>query len=1035
MTFGDPIIYYCPLCNKPAKMTTYRSYSVHRSDIFSDGFRTGKPHFTPDLAKCPNCKALFFRHNDKNKKEMSMTAAKKIRDIEDPSRDDLVKNVTNKKSFSGLAKTRQEKKTLREDLWRNLNNDTRRGYNALSGELLEIWKDNCAALFPLTEKTLEEMRLKKNSVKYSDDDRDNCLIMTAELNRNLGYFNRCKELVNQLNKNWGWLKKQYNLECKAKNIFTFELLSQRELNLEKDEKADKYDYFNRGKKYLAKFYGRRDVKKALADFNKAQELGLSSMDFYRERGLLYLYDFHEPDNAIADLTKALKQSEGFTKALVLCERCNAYFQKGSLKKALTDIQAAIDTDSDFGMLYGVRSVIRDAMGNKQAAELDRFKENILSLKTTGTQKDRVFPLFNVASNLIISHNTTDTLVINICEEEVKDKPVEPEILYGNGADALFRRRPDQFVLLYAIYDVVLKDLNNTSEVIIKEKGHEYPVKVRNVLEPLDTLQSIIEDGYPFFTSLRALLYQYKNKPIKKLIPKEDWPTLACILVREEDYEQLERYASEGLPLNETTPAYFRPFQPTPLYYAVMGLIWKAMKDPVKMLNWLAAHGADVNKPSGDKTTPLGNQCYANGDILIIKTLLEAGADPNAQTFINDTAMTPYEMMIPVLNYETDPSVSEEDRKQIKENFSAEQIENLKKIAALLAEYGAKTNLGNETKTAAENQIQEIDISKTEEKEFVVFDAWTEVAGWQFARDSTYTSFVMGDSIISIGKCAFAHCKNLKKLDIGKNVKYIEKFAFRKDNRPGEMADITEVINRSITPQMINRYHFHNNDLSKAVLHVPEQSITAYQKAEGWKNFGSIVALDENKYPAQTGEFFGRNKNAGDKRKTGKKTKKKDEPETSSVLHVWLGNFESEKELDEYADNSEYEWEYYGHLLGEDNFDEPPEEYGIGCGFSFDYGFKYEEAADITDNLFWEYFKKEKTLYDIFNFLPVDHSEIMEACKKKYSGLEKVNSYIVLFGHPKKQKIFEKTKTGKPCFYLGMFEIPQKDTDGQYEAWD
>ena len=323
----------------------------------------------------------------------------------------------------------------------------------------------------------------------------------------------------------------------------------------------------------------------------------------------------------------------------------------------------------------------------------------------------------------------------------------------------------------------------------------------------------------------------------------------------------------------------------------------------------------------------------------------------------------------------------------------------------------------------------------EEKEFVVFDAWAEVADWQFAQDTIYTGFILPENIASIGKCAFAHCKNLKKLDIGKNVKYIEKFAFRKDNRPGEMADITEVINRSITPQMINRYHFHNNDLSKAVLHVPEQSITAYQKAEGWKNFGSIVALDENKYPAQTGEFFGRNKNAGDKRKTGKKTKKKDEPETSSVLHVWLGNFESEKELDEYADNSEYEWEYYGHLLGEDNFDEPPEEYGIGCGFSFDYGFKYEEAADITDNLFWEYFKKEKTLYDIFNFLPVDHSEIMEACKKKYSGLEKVNSYIVLFGHPKKQKIFEKTKTGKPCFYLGMFEIPQKDTDGQYEAWD
>ena len=311
----------------------------------------------------------------------------------------------------------------------------------------------------------------------------------------------------------------------------------------------------------------------------------------------------------------------------------------------------------------------------------------------------------------------------------------------------------------------------------------------------------------------------------------------------------------------------------------------------------------------------------------------------------------------------------------------------------------------------------------DEKEFIVFDAWTEVADWQFARDTAYTSFIMPENIVSIGKCAFAHCRNLRKIDIGKNVKYIGKFAFRKDNRPGEMASLAEVINRSLTPQEINKFHFHNTDLSKVTLRVPEQSIAGYKKADGWKYFGSIVTLDETEYPAQSGEFFNMNKTAD--KKTGN---------TPCALHIWLGNFKTREELDEYADNSEYEWEYYGHLLGEDNFDEPPEEYGLGCAFCWDNGIQYEEAADITDNLFWDFYERKKDLAEILSGLPVDHAEALEACREKHPRLEKTNSYIVLFGYPKKQKDFEKAELSKPCYYLGEFEIPEDDTDAQYEAW-
>ena len=63
MLFATPTIYYCPSCNKPMLKTNYRSYTVHGSATYSDGERTGLPNFTPNLAKCPNCAAVFFLHN------------------------------------------------------------------------------------------------------------------------------------------------------------------------------------------------------------------------------------------------------------------------------------------------------------------------------------------------------------------------------------------------------------------------------------------------------------------------------------------------------------------------------------------------------------------------------------------------------------------------------------------------------------------------------------------------------------------------------------------------------------------------------------------------------------------------------------------------------------------------------------------------------------------------------------------------------------------------------------------------------------
>ncbi|MDR0320448.1 MAG: hypothetical protein LBI28_03010 [Treponema sp.] len=470
--------------------------------------------------------------------------------------------------------------------------------------------------------------------------------------------------IKELGRDWSWLKKQYIGECKAKNPFTFELLFKDELNLEKNEKADKYDYVNRGRKYLAKCYERADIEKALADYNKAEELGMDGQRFYEERGLIYLSDLNDQDNAIADFTKALSQSErcpNSAKAVTLSWRSQAYRERGDLAAALADIQAAIELDSENSAWYYYRKMIHELMGNTQAAEWDWFKcellyclkgeDNATFFETQHHYSYTDEPEFYIATN-------NEGLEIRTKKRE--GEPIEPEILYSGRGNALFRRRPYQFILLTGFSKGWGQNIFGFGKVFVKENRNEkfpssvpdveaYPVKVRRILEPLDSLQnnfrieiiSIAEDGYPFLTALRALVYQHKDKTISEVICKEDLATLACILVREEDYEQLERFAAEFPDLlNEAAPAYFRPFRPTPLYYATLSLICGAMKDPVKMLRWLIDHGADPNKAcGGDKCTPLGNQCFVGGNIEVMKILLSAGADPNKPAYQNDRGLS------------------------------------------------------------------------------------------------------------------------------------------------------------------------------------------------------------------------------------------------------------------------------------------------------------------------------------------------------------------------------------------------------------
>ena len=227
MKFGDPIIYYCASCKKPMKMMTYMSYTVHNRTLFSDG---DKSYSTPEFAKCPNCDALFFRHNIKKKKKVKSGSANDIDRIKEPRLEDLIRALNEK-----TAKTWQEEIFVREDLWRELNNGLRHGRIDLSDDEYKLWKENCAALLPLNEKEFAEMELKKKKNDYNKRDKDNLLITIAELNRNNEKFDKCIEVFEKLDSDWDWLKKQFKTECEKKNHLPFKLMSKREMSLKDNE--------------------------------------------------------------------------------------------------------------------------------------------------------------------------------------------------------------------------------------------------------------------------------------------------------------------------------------------------------------------------------------------------------------------------------------------------------------------------------------------------------------------------------------------------------------------------------------------------------------------------------------------------------------------------------------------------------------------------------------------------------------------------------------------------------------------------------
>jgi len=200
----------------------------------------------------------------------------------------------------------------------------------------------------------------------------------------------------------------------------------------------------------------------------------------------------------------------------------------------------------------------------------------------------------------------------------------PEIFYSGGKNALLRRRMDQFIFIDEIHPDVRGALREIDEVLFAEYSPledgsetdmrdriqlEYDVPVRHLPRTvnLSSVYEILADGYPIlaaFASFVRLSLANSGKLISDIITSEDYSALAAVLAGEEDYETLEKYINEGLPVNEKVGWWFNEKRPTPILYVISPKVWRGMRNPIKMLMFLVRHGADITGGNETGVTPL-----------------------------------------------------------------------------------------------------------------------------------------------------------------------------------------------------------------------------------------------------------------------------------------------------------------------------------------------------------------------------------------------------------------------------------------------
>ena len=101
-----------------------------------------------------------------------------------------------------------------------------------------------------------------------------------------------------------------------------------------------------------------------------------------------------------------------------------------------------------------------------------------------------------------------------------------------------------------------------------------------------------------------------------------------------------------------------------------------------------------------------------------------------------------------------------------------------------------------------------------------------------------TNVTIGNSVTSIGNLAFGGCAGLTNVVIGNSVTSIGNLAFY------NCSGLTNVISLSASPPTCDSAAFAFVSVENITLEVPAESISMYQSADTWKDFGTIKGISE-----------------------------------------------------------------------------------------------------------------------------------------------------------------------------------------------
>ncbi len=136
-------------------------------------------------------------------------------------------------------------------------------------------------------------------------------------------------------------------------------------------------------------------KKALADFDKAIELGYTAPHAYASRGMFHA-KLHNFDEAIADFTKAIEADP--KDEVSLMNRASVFMQLGYFPKAADDYTAALSIRKENPLLYSQRAVAYKLQGKLEEAVKDYDKAIALVEKDISAWMGRGFVKFQLGQH-------------------------------------------------------------------------------------------------------------------------------------------------------------------------------------------------------------------------------------------------------------------------------------------------------------------------------------------------------------------------------------------------------------------------------------------------------------------------------------------------------------------------------------------------------------------------------------------------------------------------------------------------------------